>query len=246
MYKYVTDALKDYEFTYKKSSEYGHIDGYEVNIVVSMMAYGPILHFSTYLTEQKKIEVVNKIKAQKLKLVKAEPSEFGIFVLIGIWTTKSFPKKFKEVLPKILAVLKEVSAPKSDVCPNTGEALSEYNSKLIGIQETLLQVRLSNNASLLISPTKEPAGGKEENAPNNNLKGFGGMLLGVLIGAVAMLFFKSLDLYTALSSAISIFLGIYLYTTFGGKKNIVMLVMSVLITVIILSFTFIYTYSLLG
>ena len=57
----VIDALSNYDFKWEKNSGYGHIDGYEVNVVLPKVAVGPILVFSTFLPQSKKNDFIEQV-----------------------------------------------------------------------------------------------------------------------------------------------------------------------------------------
>ena len=42
MNKHIINALSKYDFTFEKNNGYGHIDGYEVNVINNPLATGPV------------------------------------------------------------------------------------------------------------------------------------------------------------------------------------------------------------
>ena len=221
MNKHVINALSSYEFTYEKYTAYGQIDGYEVNVLCRPLDIGPILIFSTYISLEKKNAFINRIKSKRFSMVSASALEFGVVVTIGVMTPGGVEKKFKEVLPVILSLLDEFEAPKKEVCPLSGIEMDDLNSKL-----------LTNDAIANVNNQIEKINEEYEEAPNNYLKGVGGLLIGALVGVLLTIGLGLLGYITAFASFISIILGTFLYSKFGGKQNKMMILMSFAITTI--------------
>ena len=62
-------------------------------------------------------EFIKKMKSYKFHLVQTHVFDWGVTIMIGSLTAKSFEKKLEKVLPKILETLESINAPKKDVCP---------------------------------------------------------------------------------------------------------------------------------
>lgn len=244
MNKYIIEALKDYNFEYDKNVGYGIIDGYEVNVINNPMATGPVFLFSTYLPQSKKNDFVMKMNTHKYSLVQSSYFEFGVCVVLGAMTSKGFIKKCQEVLPTILLILKELEAPTHEICPQSGEVLDLESSKLIPVLDSKVKVRVTNQAVETLNSIIEKGNEEYEAAPNNYLKGFLGILIGALAGVGLTVLFSYLGYITAFSSLVSIFLGTFLYAKFGGKQNVVMIIMSFVTTAlaILLAVVLMYTY----
>ena len=232
MNKHVINALSSYEFTYEKYTAYGQIDGYEVNVLCRPLDIGPVLVFSTYMPLEKKNAFISRIKAHNFSMVSASALEFGVVVTIGIMTPGGTEKKFKEVLPVILNLLHEFEAPKKDVCPLSGIEMDDLNSKVAPIPELSIKVRLTNDSIANLNNQIEKINEEYEEAPNNYLKGMGGLFIGALVGVLLTIGLGLLGYITAFASFISIILGTFLYSKFGGKQNKMMILMSFLITTI--------------
>ena len=217
MNKHIVNALSKYDFTFEKNSGYGHIDGYEVNVINNPLATGPVFFFSTFLSAAKKNDFIIKLNEKKIKLVQSQAFDYGVAVLIGAITAGAFEKKLPEVLPQIIEILTELEAPKGDICPQSGEELTDEKAKV----ET-------------VNATVEQANENFEESPNNYLKGFGGILIGAVVGVIVTIVFALLGYVTALASFVSVALGVFLYKKFGGKQNYVMIVMSLLTTLIVI------------
>lgn len=232
MNKHVINALSSYEFTYEKYTAYGQINGYEVNVLARPLDIGPIFIFSTYISLEKKNAFINRIKSKRFSMVSASALEFGVVVAIGVMTPGGVEKKFKKVLPVILSLLDEFEAPKKDVCPLSGIEMDDLNSKLVPIPELSIKVRLTNDAIANVNNQIEKINEEYEEAPNNYLKGVGGLLIGALVGVLLTIGLGLLGYITAFASFISIILGTFLYSKFGGKQNKMMILMSFAITTI--------------
>ena len=62
MNKHIVNSLKEYNFTYDKNYGYGFINGYEVNVFYNATAVGPVITFSTFLSQSKKNDFIFKEK----------------------------------------------------------------------------------------------------------------------------------------------------------------------------------------
>lgn len=234
MNKHVVNALKQYEFTYDRNIGYGCINGYEVNVLANLVAWGPIFFFSTFLSQSKKNDFVIKLNAKKIPLVRTEAFDFGVVVMIGVMTAGSIEKKCGKVIPVILEILELLEAPKKDICPQSGEGIDEQNSKVTILPENKVKIRLSNNAILAVNSTIEKNNEDFQEAPNNYFRGFGGIFIGALTGLALTVIFALLGYITALAPLVSIIFGVYLYSKFGGKQNYVMIIMSFVTTLVVI------------
>ena len=230
MNKHIIDALSDYGFTYEKNRGYGKINGYEVNVVDPYPSNGPFFYFSTNLSNEKKKLFVVRIKEARIPLVVANVFEFGVVVMIGCYSGGSFKKKFPKVMGLILNTLSFLEAPKSDICPQSGEVLDEENS-VLGFFNGL-KIRLTKTAHMSVRESIDQSNEEFKKEPNNYLKGYLGIFLGGVAGVLATVIFSLMGIVSALSSLISVFLGIFLYKKFGGKPNWVMIVMAFITTIV--------------
>ena len=227
MQKYVTNALANYNFVYSGNYGYGRIDGYEVNVFNNPMDTGPIFAFSTFLPQSKKNDFVLKLNQRKLRLVQAEGFDFGVMVKVSaLWSYKEFSTKIPEMLTAVLEILQELDAPRSNICPQSGEVLAEDNCKIITLPNSNYKICLTSNAIETVNSGIEKSNEDFQNAPNNYLKGFIGIAIGAIAG-IAVAFIAGLMGYiTSFAPLVSIFLGVFLYKKFGGKQNYMMIVMS--------------------
>lgn len=226
MNQHIINALSNYDFKWEKNSGYGHIDGYEVNVFLNKMAAGPVFTFSTFLPQTKKNDFMVQINSRGFKLVQTNCFDYGVMVMVGAMTAGGFEKKITEVLPVIIETLNSLEAPKSDICPQSGEVLDEVESNMITIPDSQVQIRLSNKAIEAVNSNIAKSNEEFDNAPNNYAKGFVGIAIGALAGVAVTVIMALIGYVTALSAWVSIFLGITLYKKFGGKPNKMMIVMS--------------------
>ena len=243
MNKHIINSLSQYKFTYDGSRGIGKIDGYEVNVIDPATGLGPIFLFSTYLTQAQKNDFVMKINAHHFKLVQASSFDFGVSVLISAATSKGYEKKIQEVLPVILEALAELQAPKSNICPQSGETLYEEDSQVVTLDVTKAKIRLSNKAVEVVNSMIQKNNEVFADAPNNYLKGFLGVLIGAIAGALLAVLLSLVGFVTVFASLLSIFLGTFLYRKFGGKPDATMIVMSFLTTIVVLFLAIVLLYS---
>lgn len=234
MNKHIVNALSKYNFEFDKNHGYGFINDYEVNVFNDSFAHGPVFMFSTYLLNSQRNEFIEKMKSYKFHLVQTQVFDWGVMIMIGSLTAKSFEKKLEKALPKILEALESINAPKKDVCPQSGEKIDETNSQTIIIPDTNAKITLSNNAIASLNDSVKQENENFKNAPNNYLKGFCGVLIGAAAGLAATIILALLGYISAVSSLLSICLGTFLYKKFGGKANYVMIIMSFITTLIII------------
>ncbi len=243
MNKHIVNSLTEYNFTYDKNYGYGFINGYEVNVFNNVMAAGPLFLFSTFLSQSKKNDFLLKMNSFKIPLVQVGAFDFGVTILIGSMTGRSFEKKFTTVLSKILETLESLDAPKKDVCPQSGNVFDENADEFIFLPNTKIKIRVSNEGFTAINSTIEKINEDYRNAPNNYLRGFFGILIGALSGSVvAFVLGYFLNYITSLAPIISIIFGLFLCKQFGGKQNIVMIIISFVTTVIFILGALLFTY----
>lgn len=234
MNKHIITSLAKYDFNYEKNYGYGHIDGYEVNVFNNPMGQGPIFVVSTYLSQSKKNDFIVKMNAHKYSLVQVTAFDFGVMIMIGAMTAKSFEKKFPDVMSSILSDLESLEAPKSDICPQSGEAIDEADCRLITLPNTKIRIRLSNKAITTVNSNIEKINEDYKKAPNNYLKGFGGIMIGAIAGVTVTIIMSLLGFITSIAPLVSILFGIFLYKKFGGKPNHVMIIMSFVTTLVMI------------
>ena len=241
MNKHITNVLAKYDFTFNENYGYGHINDYEVNVVNYPSSIGPSFFISTYLTQAQKNDFILRVNALKISMLVPQAFDYGVVVMIGAMTGKRFEVKFDDTMAKIMQILDELEAKKKDICPQSGEILNE-DSRTIVVPGSKLKVLLSNNAIATINSNIEKSNEVFENAPNNYLKGLGGIAIGALAGVALTILFWYVGFVTTLAPLVSIILGIFLYKKFGGKANWVMILLSFVVTLVFIlgAFTLVY------
>ena len=242
MNKHIMNVLSKYNFTYEKNYGYGYIDGFEVNVLDIVGDTGPMFLFSTFLNQTQKNEFVLRVNNLKIRMVNANYFEYGVMVKIGAMTGKSFEPKFEETMPKVINILNELGAPKADICPQSGVSLETVENRVVNINGFKIKLASSAIESINSSITKENE--EHELAPNNYLKGLFGIVIGGIAGVVLTIILWYLGFVTTFAPLLSIFLGIFLYKKFGGKKNWVMIAMSFIITLGFILCAFVFVYAL--
>lgn len=246
MNKHIVNALKDYGFTFEKNRGYGFINDYEVNVINNALAYGPVFVFSTFLSQTKKNEFIMELNSRKIALLQCQSYEFGVAVMIGAMTAGTFEKKFPEVLKNILEVLEKVGAPKKDICPQSGEVLAEVEHKTIITPVDGLKITLATSAIETFNSVISKNNEDFANRPNNYAKGFGGILIGAVLGLVLTIVLSAIGIISAFSSLIAIAVGVALYQKFGGKPNKVMIIMSFVTTLVVILGAFFLAYVIVA
>lgn len=241
MNKHIINVLNRYNFTYDNNHGYGFINGYEVNVLNYPSSVGPMFFISSFLTQTQKNNFVLRINDLKIKLLSAQPFEFGVEVVIGAMTGKSFETKANDVLSKVFGILNDLDAPKSDICPQSGEAINPIESRNITIDG--LKFRLSINAIDTINSNVKKSNEDYNNSPNNYLKGLAGIVLGAVVGVILTIVLWYIGFVTTIAPLVSIILGTSLYKRFGGKQNWVMIVMSFVVTLVFILSAFVVVYA---
>lgn len=242
MNKHIMNVLSKYNFTYEKNYGYGYIDGFEVNVLDIVGDTGPMFLFSTFLNQTQKNEFVLRVNNLKIRMVNANYFEYGVMVKIGAMTYKSFEPKFEETMPKVINILNELGAPKADICPQSGVSLETVENRVVNIDG--FKIKLASSAIESINSSITKANEEHELAPNNYLKGLLGIVIGGIAGVVLTIILWYLGFVTTFAPLLSIFLGMFLYKKFGGKKNWVMIAMSFIITLGFILCAFVFVYAL--
>ena len=231
MNKKIIEALQEYNFTFNGNTGYGKINNYEVNIINNPASNGPVFLFSTYLTLEQKQAFVNILKKSKIKMLVPNYFEFGVLVQIGAMTGNSFKKNFPSTIQVILDTLEMIHAPKDDICPVIGKA---FEGDFDYYVEDGMKIKISKEGITSYNEEVVKANEEFEEMPNNYLKGFGGILLGAIIGLVIQFVLSLIGFVSAISALVAIYLGTRFYVKLGGKPNFVMAIMSIATTTIVL------------
>lgn len=235
--------LNEPDFQIEGSNAYGHIDGYEVNVIENKFGIGPIFIFSTYLTNEQKAVFCQTILAKKINLLNVSYFEFGVTVTIGAMTAGGFPKKYAEVMPLILSTLSALNAPKSDVCPTNGVPFENEETEMVTIPGSNARIRLTKDGLQAFNEKVNKENEDFKKAPNNYMKGFWGVFLGGLVGVAIAVILGLIGFISFWAPLVSILLGTHLYKKFGGKPNATMIVMSFVTTIVMIVGVFFLMYT---
>ena len=80
------------------------------------------------------------------------------------------------------------------------------------------------------------------NAPNNYMQGICGALIGGIVGAACTIALYYIGFVSSLSAIIAVLLGAFLYRKFGGKPNVMMIVIVSVVSLILIGAAFFVSY----
>lgn len=215
---------------------YGTYNGYEMNIAYHALDnVTPIhIHISFYANIQNKRAIYQRIVEQKIKYLKAELDEFGVAIGLNGFTLNSILNNLNNTLYLITDIIKENDGKNAEYCPVCGKEFGE-EAKVYDVKG--IKVKLDPECVTSINEAIEVGNKNFEEAPNNYAKGLVGLLLGALIGVASFVVLFMLGFISAISAFLSIMLGSLFYKKFGGKPNMVMVLMATGITVVALVLT---------
>ena len=225
------------------NNAYGIIDNYEVNVVYRVMDnVAPVLvHISFYASNEDKRIMVNQIREQKIKFLQVGTDPYGLSIGLNDFTVGALMKRLDNIITTVLSVVKSNNGKNISYCPLCGEELSE-ESKIYNVDG--LRFKLDSKCVSDINAVIEEENKDFDQAPNNYGKGLAGILLGALVGVISYIIFFMLGFISAISAFISIMLGTFLYKKFGGKPNMIMVIMGATVTLLSLVLTVFVLYIL--
>lgn len=230
MNKKIIEFCSQHDLQVEGNNAYGIINGFEVTLrYEALNNISPIYVAIAFFADDDKRQIIlNKITNLKMKIILA-PSGYGISFGLNDLTIKRALIKLENVINNIIDILVSNDAKGIGYCPLCGEETNEENKKTCNIAfgRITLNVNCFNNLNESIKKSQD----EYENMPNNYLKGFAGILLGAIAGVASFILLSFIGYISAISSLISIVLGIFLYKKFGGKPNKIMILMSVLVTI---------------
>lgn len=224
---------------------HGLIKNYETNLFyIPLDNVSPVRFFiSCFLPDDKK-EIVNKqIIDLKQKFLKLDFTPFGLAIGLNAITLKKLIANLDSILESIYNILITNEVLDSTYCPICGNVLDETNSYVANV--AFGKVTIDNDCKEKINLTIEKENKEFDDAPNNYAKGVVGALVGSLISAVAFIVLYMIGFISAITSFLSIYLGILFYKKFGGKPNKTMVLIVSVVTVIVMALTLfsIYVYA---
>ena len=226
------------------SNAYGKINGFEVSFHLEMLNnVAPLqAHFNLFATRDEKIAILNSLKEKRIKYLKYDATSFGIVIGLNDITVNALLKKLDDILNDITSVFAENNAQGTGVCPVCGQIIDLGEGKTVN--SDFARVTMHNECLKDINAIIDEENKDFEEAPNNYIKGFLGVLIGAIVGVIATVILYFIGFISALTAVVSIFLGLFLYKKFGGKPNKVMIIMAFATTLITQLATIFFLYVL--
>lgn len=224
MNKKIEAYLTGIGLTVEGNNAYGTYKGYEISAnYAALDTVAPLkFHVNLYAEEQRKITFLNELKALKLKFFTYDADIYGITLGFNdALSAGRLVNRLPEMLDKIFAIFTKYEALGVGYCPVCGEPLEE-NAKKYQIEWA--KITIDAKCVKGLNEVIEAENKEFEEAPNNYIKGTIGALLGALVGVIAFIILFFLGYVSALTSFVAILLGAYFYKKFGGKQNVVMVV----------------------
>ncbi len=219
----------------KGNYAYGNMKGYEFNFFYNAMSSNaPVSFYISFYTDNNKIKILEEIKSLKIRYLIYKMDNFGIMFGLNDFTAGALMKKLDGIIDNIVTVLNDHNVKKEEYCPMCGEEHDE-TSKVGKLNDCNFKLHSRCIEELNIAIEEENQ--EFEEMPNNYLQGFFGALIGAAAGIVSFVILYFLGFISAISAFLSIWLGSLLYTKFGGKQNIVMVIMTSVLTIISLLLT---------
>lgn len=233
MNKLIKNYFEELGMTIENETGYGIINGYETNLIFNQ--YGSpssvLLHFSTFIPEDKKQEIVNTIKNMNIKYLNFDFTPYGLLIGLNDITIKKLLSRLNDILNSIYTILKDFGALPNEYCPVCGNIFNE-NKQTCTIDG--LKITIDSSCIEKINETIKEQNKEFDQLPNNYLKGFIGALAGALVGAIISVALYYLGFISALSAFVSIILGARFYQKMGGKPNKIMILTITLTTIVVL------------
>lgn len=223
MNKKVISLLQQYGLTVTGNTAYGIMQGYETSLrspsPMEQSAY--YIHVNFYATDEKKQEIAAELGRTGIKLT-ATPSAYGLTICFPAAFAGTLVKNLPVLFDRLIALLKQNELPGADTCPYDGKPLIEAEKKRCSING--FYVTLNNDCVSSINRQIEEENRAFANAPNNYMQGICGALLGGIVGAACTIALYYIGFVSSLSAIIAVLLGAFLYRKFGGKPNVMMIV----------------------
>ncbi|MBP5407541.1 MAG: hypothetical protein J6Y42_00190 [Bacilli bacterium] len=233
MDKKITEVLLRMNFKIEGNGAIGIVDGYEVSCIFNKFANPPFFcHISSYIEDAKKTKVLQEIKNLGIPYFVPSLTRVGVMFNLNAFTYKKFLIIVEGVIRNVVEILKNNDCLGSEYCPATAKEL-DVDKELCLVNG--FPVTLSSEGRDLLNAEIEKENKEFEEAPNNYLKGTAGAIIGALVGALCVIILGLVGFVSAVSAVVSVALGSYLFTKFGGKANKMMVLIVCLSTVIALT-----------
>lgn len=224
---------------------HGFFMNYETNLFyIPLDNVSPVRIFiSCFLPDDKKEIVSKQIIDLKQKYLKLDFTPYGLVIGLNAMTLKKLMANIDGILDSVYNILIANEVLDSAYCPICGNKLDETNSYVANVG--FGKVTIDNDCKEKINQTIEKENKEFDDTPNNYIKGLAGTLVGALISAVAFIVLYMIGFISAITSFLSIYLGIIFYKKFGGKPNKTMVIIVAVVTIIVMALTIfgIYVYA---
>ena len=241
MNKKVISLLQQYGLTVTGNTAYGIMQGYETSLrspsPMEQSAY--YIHVNFYATDEKKQEIAADLGRTGIKLT-ATPSAYGLTICFPAAFAGTLVKNLPVLFDRLIALLKQNELSGADTCPYDGKPLIEAEKKRCSING--FYVTLNNDCVSSINRQIEEENRAFANAPNNYMQGICGALIGGIVGAACTIALYYIGFVSSLSAIIAVLLGAFLYRKFGGKPNVMMIVIVSVVSLILIGAAFFVSY----
>lgn len=228
-----------------KTSFYGKIDNYEVNLYFSLFdTVSPLrLIFTCVLDNSVKEKLNNYISFCKNKRTRIEFTSYGFIISTNGFTVKKAVNELYKIVEDIVLLLSSSNVLGAQYCPFTSIEINDDNSCYI--DKDGYRLKVSKEYAEEHKNKVQEAKNNFDAAPNNYLKGFYGALIGALVGAIISIVLAMIGIVSAWCSIIAVLLSYSFYKKFGGKPNYVMILIiaSTTIVMMLLSMFIVYVIS---
>ncbi|MDD6980649.1 MAG: hypothetical protein PUJ21_02760 [Clostridia bacterium] len=234
MNKKIQQFFSQYGFQFSGNDGYGIIDGFETNLHYGAMTttYPVQLHFSCFLSEQQATAIVNQLLAEKHKYLAASATPYGFSLGLNDLTVGKLVAKLPEILKSVCNLLKEHGALGIGYCPVCGSVLDFESGKKCNVDGSIITI--DGDCVDKINAAITQANAEFNQAPNNYFRGFLGALVGGVAGVIVSVIFYLFNFISAISSFVAFFLGSFLWTKFGGKRDKMMVFIVTVTTVVMM------------
>ena len=240
MNKKLAALLQQYNLTVCENMAYGVIQGYEISVrVPNTMEQFCYIHASFYATEDKKNAIAAELAKSKPRLG-AALTAYGLKVSYPVFIMSSLIKNLPVIFQRLTDLLKQYEAPGAEFCPYCGQPLDPANKKRCSIDG--FSVTLNADCVGSINKQIDEENRAFANAPNNYMQGICGALLGGIVGAACTIALYYIGFVSSLSAIIAVLLGAFLYRKFGGKPNVMMIVIVSVVSLILIGAAFFVSY----
>ena len=223
MNKQIGQLLEQYHLQVTGTHAAGRLYGYQADVRLPTAGdpTGILLHVCFYASDEERAAVA-KALSSSVRGLRASPTVCGVLLRYDFWRTAALLAAFPAIVEQTGRQLALLGAPGADTCPLCGKPFSGKSVTHCTICG--FSVALDADCVRTFNAAVDAQDAAFDARPEGWIEGTCGALLGGLAGAVCTLLLYFLGYLSALSGAVSIWLGAFLYCKFGGKPDAVMLV----------------------